>query len=83
MMPSSALRKAVVDVFDHPIIARCQLHKIRNVQDKLPQPLREPVGKKMRAAYHADSALLAEATPGEPARRPRTRGRRNCRSHLP
>ena len=40
---SSALRKAVVDVFDHPIIARCQLHKIRNVQDKLPQHLREPV----------------------------------------
>ena len=58
---SSALRKAVVDVFDHPIIARCQLHKIRNVQDKLPPHLRGPVGKKMRAAYHADSALLAEA----------------------
>ena len=58
---SSALRKAVVDVFDHPILARCQLHKIRNVQDKLPQHLRGPVGKKMRAAYHADSALLAEA----------------------
>ncbi len=58
---SSALRKAVVDVFDHPIIARCQLHKIRNVQDKLPQHLRGPVGTKMRAAYHADSALRAEA----------------------
>jgi len=58
---SSALRKAVVDVFDDPIIARCQLHKIRNVQDKLPQHLRGPVGTKMRAAYHADSALLAEA----------------------
>ncbi len=56
---SSALRKAVVDVLDHPIIARCQLHKIRNVQDKLPPHLRGPVGKKMRAAYHADSALLA------------------------
>jgi len=35
--------------------------KIRNVQDKLPQHLRGPVGTKMRAAYHADSALLAEA----------------------
>ncbi len=58
---SSALRRAVVDVFDHPIIARCQLPKIRNVQDKLPQHLREPVGTKMRTAYHADSALLAEA----------------------
>ena len=58
---SSALRKAVVDVLDHPILARCQLHKIRNVQDKLPQHLRGPVGTKMRAAYHADSALLAQA----------------------
>jgi len=58
---SSALRKAVVDVLDHPVLARCQLHKIRNVQDKLPQHLRGPVGTKMRAAYHADSALLAEA----------------------
>src|SRR3712207_8684425 len=32
-----------------------------NVQDRLPQRLRGPVGKKMRAAYHADSALEAEA----------------------
>jgi putative transposase len=58
---AKALRKAVVDVFDHPVIQRCQLHKIRNVQDRLPQRLRGPVGKKMRAAYHADSALDAEA----------------------
>ncbi len=58
---SKALRKAVVDVFDHPVIARCQLHKIRNVQDKLPQKMRSTVGTKMRAAYHADSALAAEA----------------------
>jgi transposase-like protein len=58
---SKALRKAVVDVFDHPVLARCQLHKIRNVQDKLPQKMRSTVGKKIRAAYHADSALAAEA----------------------
>jgi putative transposase len=56
-----ALRKAVVDVFDHPVIQRCQLHKIRNVEDRLPERLRGPVGKKIRAAYHADSALEAEA----------------------
>jgi putative transposase len=43
------------------VIQRCQLHKIRNVQDRLPERLRGPVGKKMRAAYHADSALDAEA----------------------
>src|SRR3954469_5998655 len=58
---AKALRKAVVDVFDHPVIQRCQLHKIRNVADRLPQRLRGPVGAKMRAAYHADSALNAEA----------------------
>ena len=37
-----ALRAAVVRVFDHPVIARCQLHKIRNVADKLPERLRGP-----------------------------------------
>jgi putative transposase len=58
---AKALRKAVVDVFDSPVIQRCQLHKIRNVQDRLPERLRGPVGTKMRAAYHADSALDAEA----------------------
>jgi putative transposase len=57
---AKALRRAVIDVFDHPVIQRCQLHKIRNVQDKLPERLRGPVGAKMRAAYHAGSALEAE-----------------------
>jgi putative transposase len=58
---SKALRRAVVDVFDHPVIQRCQLHKIRNVHDRLPQRLREVVASRMRRAYHADSALAAEA----------------------
>jgi putative transposase len=51
----------VLDVFDKPVIQRCQLHKIRNVRDKLPQRLRPGVERRMRAAYHADSALAAEA----------------------
>jgi putative transposase len=58
---SKALRKAVLDVLDHPVIQRCQLHKIRNVKDHLPQRLRSSVGRKMTDAYHADSALEAEA----------------------
>ena len=58
---SKALRRAVLDVFDRPVIARCQLHKIRNVQDKLPEKLRSVVASRMRQAYHADSALAAEA----------------------
>jgi transposase-like protein len=57
---SKALRRAVQDVFDRPVIGRCQLHKIRNVQDRLPDKLRSVVATRMRRAYHADSALAAE-----------------------
>ena len=56
-----ALRAAVVKVFDHPVIGRCQLHKLRNVADKLPEHLATTVTKRMRDAYHAESAILAEA----------------------
>jgi transposase-like protein len=58
---SKALARAVKDVFDHPVIARCQLHKIRNVRDRLPEKLRTVVERRMRKAYHADSALAAQA----------------------
>ncbi len=58
---AKALSAAVKEVFDHPVIARCQLHKLRNVRDHLPEKLRGPVAKRMRAAYHADSALAAQA----------------------
>jgi len=58
---SKALRRAVLEVFDHPVIARCQLHKLRNVQDRLPQKLRSVVAKRMRAAYHAETTLGAQA----------------------
>jgi transposase-like protein len=58
---AKALAAAVNDVFDHPVIQRCQLHKLRNVRDHLPEKMRGPVEQKMRAAYHAGSALEAEA----------------------
>jgi putative transposase len=58
---AKALAAAVKEVFDHPVIARCQLHKLRNVEDHLPEKMRGPVGRRMRAAYHADSALQAQA----------------------
>jgi len=58
---SKALRKAVLDVLERPVIQRCQLHKVRNVKDLLPQRLRSTVGRKMTDAYHAGSALEAEA----------------------
>jgi len=65
---SKALRRAVLDVFDAPVLARCQLHKIRNVRDKLPQRLRPIVARRMSAAYHAETALQAEGLLTELAR---------------
>lgn len=59
---AKALAAGVRAVFDHPVIQRCQLHKVRNVQDHLPKHLASSIGKKMRAAYHDESALGAEAT---------------------
>jgi transposase-like protein len=58
---STALRRAVLDVFDRAVLGRCQLHKIRNGADHLPRKLRCTVTSRMRRAYHADSALAAEA----------------------
>ncbi len=58
---AKALTAAVREVFDHPVIGRCQLHKIRNVQDHLPEKLRGLVSQRMRHAYHASSALEAQA----------------------
>ncbi len=59
---AKALSSAVKAVFDHPVIQRCQLHKIRNIERYLPDHLASSVAKKMRAAYHDESALRAEAT---------------------
>ncbi|HZJ04244.1 MAG TPA: IS256 family transposase [Nocardioidaceae bacterium] len=58
---AKALAAAVKEVFDQPVIARCQIHKLRNVRDHLPEKMRGPVAKRMRAAYHAGSALEAQA----------------------
>lgn len=58
---AKALRRAVLDVFDQPVIQRCQQHKIQNVKDKLPERLRGVVERRMRAAYRAASAVDAEA----------------------
>jgi transposase-like protein len=57
---SKALAKAIRDVFDKPLIHRCQQHKIRNVRDRLPEKLRTVVERRMREAYHAGSAVEAE-----------------------
>jgi putative transposase len=58
---AKALRRAVTEVFDHPVIQRCQLHKLRNVTDRLPDALASVVAKRMRRAYHHGDPLVAQA----------------------
>ncbi len=58
---AKALAAGVNEVFDSPVLARCQLHKLRNVRDHLPENMRAPVEKRIRKAYHTGSALEAEA----------------------
>jgi putative transposase len=64
---AKALASAVTAVFDHPVIQRCQLHKIRNVLSYLPKNQHTFVERKMRTAYResdhtrARSSLIALA----------------------
>jgi hypothetical protein len=58
---AKALRRAVTEVFDHPVIQRCQLHKLRNVTDRLPDAVAATVAKRMRAAYRHPDPLVAQA----------------------
>ena len=53
-------------MFDHPVIERCQLHKIRNVESKLPDALASTVATKMRAAYHNPDAARRRGDPRGP-----------------
>jgi transposase-like protein len=58
---AKALRRAVTEVFDHPVIQRCQLHKLRNVTDRLPDAVASVVAMRMRAAYYNPDPLVAQA----------------------
>jgi putative transposase len=58
---AKALRRAVTDVFDHPVVQRCQLHKLRNVTDRLPDAVAAAVAKRMRRTYHHPDPLIAQA----------------------
>jgi len=49
-----------MDVFDKPLIQRCQQYKIKNIRDKLPEKLRTIAERRMPQAYHAFSAVEAE-----------------------
>ena len=54
-------------MFDHSVIQRCQTHKLKNVPDKLPDDPAKTVTKKIRAACHALTAIIAEAQLEAPA----------------
>ena len=57
-----ALAKAVRDVFgDRAVIARCRIHKERNVMDHLPEAERPWARRKLRAAWANPDAAEAEA----------------------
>jgi hypothetical protein len=57
---AKALAAAVKAVFDHPVIARCQLHKIRNVKRHLPDKVARIVERRMRAAYRNPDPLAGQ-----------------------
>ncbi len=57
---SKALANGVTAVFDHPVIARCQLHKIRNVKGYLPDTVARVVEARMRAAYKNPDPLAGQ-----------------------
>lgn len=59
---SSGLRKAIRTSFGQwALIQRCQLHKLRNVLEHLPESKREWVGAKMRQAWEASTPEKAKS----------------------
>jgi putative transposase len=59
---AKALHKAVRDVFgDQAVIARCRVHKERNVMDHLVEAERPWVRRKLRAGWANPDAIEAEA----------------------
>jgi putative transposase len=57
---SKALPPAIRAVFDHPVIARCEEHKIRNVRSHLPKDVARIVERRMRAAYRNPDPLAGQ-----------------------
>lgn len=54
------LRKALADVLgDRAVVQRCQVHKLRNVRDHLPETRRPYVARQMRDAYRSTTATTA------------------------
>ena len=55
------LRKALLDVFgDRAVVQRCQVHKARNIVERLPKSLQAGVRKVLRQAWELSDAAKAE-----------------------
>lgn len=58
---SKALAKAVRDVFGgRALVQRCQVHKMRNILDQLPEDMRPSVREALRQAYRSGNAERAK-----------------------
>jgi len=58
---SKALSKAIRATFgDDAAIQRCQIHKARNIMDRLPKSMRAQVRRALRQAWEMDDAAKAE-----------------------
>ena len=58
---SKALHKAIRATFgDNAAIQRCQIHKARNIMDRLPKSMRAQVRRVLRQAWEMDDAAKAE-----------------------
>ena len=58
---SRALAKAIRNTFGRQVpIQRCQVHKARNIAERLPKPLHASVRKALRQAWELDDADKAE-----------------------
>jgi transposase-like protein len=58
---AKALRRAIREVFGElAIVQRCQVHKLRNVLEHLPQHLHPSVSRALHDAWSSDSADLAQ-----------------------
>jgi transposase-like protein len=57
---AKALPAAVKAVFDHPVIARCEEHKVRNVKRHLGKGVAQIVERRMRAAYRNPDPLVGQ-----------------------
>jgi putative transposase len=58
---SKALRRSIREAFgERAVVQRCQVHKLRNVQDHLPEEMKKSVGRTISAAYRSADATRAK-----------------------